>query len=589
MSNLTVRLATSTALLGVLVGFYNLPAKAQGELTEAPVDANNLTSSFVMIPDHNSTTARQTAESYASPVIHKAVKAVKAEPLVKLANARYNTKNELEGDLVVTDFFAKNATANLEANHYSYCIVKGHVDAAAESLKRLEQMGWVQVGIFSGLEGEHLNFGDIAGILFYNKEQNLYNVVWHGTANNRQGWEMNAENALITAEQIRSETIQKLHNELLHTLRENKSFRHFFGRTNKTLDALKEYVKEAITTNLSVEKLEKRRETLKKLITDNLPKIANKVDANDRKSLLEKIDAVFAVKLEMLRMVEAERGLKFEGRAHRGYTLKVASALPEIVRLMKRHADTLDSEARKTARVATTGHSLGGAVTTIFGAAFKPNFEYIFGREFQTANNDIVIHALSSAPMGDNTFKSWTEKLVGLRNIVTMIVIEDKVTDAEFKRFIPDFVRMLVAKIPLIGRGAAGNLESEYAKHIGTLMIDSYNDVHARMEKHFPENVPAPYSPTRLVHKYLAAPHYGMKAKSDPIRFEPMLAAPLNGEDGYNVMLAKGFGLNNNAIGRPHSKILKQYYTDKAVAEGSPIMTLSAEMAESNSQAVPAL
>ena len=129
-----------------------------------------------------------------------------------------------DGTLSVTNTFMDVVDANLLANHLSYSLVKGNVQIADQVLDQLNNLGWEKVGLFSALEGKYLNFADTAGLILYNKEKNIYTVVWHGTASNAEGWETNVDAQLIASSDIRDEIIKSLSDEVTSLLQTEKSW-----------------------------------------------------------------------------------------------------------------------------------------------------------------------------------------------------------------------------------------------------------------------------------------------------------------------------------------------------------------------------
>lgn len=570
MSLLTKRIALSTALCTTLAGLYSLPVNARAidpaESSTPPQartviesDQNIIVIHETELTDNLNATANQTKEEqpvkaqapvattdkYTSPEIARAVETVKNQSLLTRKN----------GQPEVSDFFMQNASANLIANDYTYALVKGNVQLSDQLLTQLNKLGWEQAGVFSALEGNHLNFGDIAGVVLYNRMQNLYNVVFHGTASNIHGWETNLDNELIAASEIKSEIIGKMRNELIHNLRQEKGIlKRFFNGTNSKLNQLVDFVKANMTTDMSIQELLAFKDLLKAKVNEIIPRVANKQDKQTKRTLLESINAVFAVKTELLNSIRDGESLDYKGKAHRGYVLKVASAMPEIVTILRMHA--AKNSRIDEARMMNSGQSMAGALTKIFAASFNRVSKEIFGRELNASNNGMLVHALSAAPTADYTFKNNFERTVGLDNIVDQKVDSDIVPVADVASHIPDAVKVVAAKIPIAGKALVGKIESDYAPQIGTPMIDSHADVHARADKHFPGKKPSFFSPLkRAVHNNVELPHYGINLYDNPptgedfgreAHFEPALATPMDGRAGYNDMLKRG--VNANAL-----------------------------------------
>jgi hypothetical protein len=535
---------------------------------------------------------------------------------------------EKNGKPQVTNTFADMAMVNLLANHLSYCLVKGNVELAEEPMDKLLAMGWEKVGMFSALEGKYLNFSTTAGMVLYHKEKNMYTVVWHGTASNGAGWESNVDAELIeTAGTSLSRNVVSSLNLELHAVLDAEIAAN---KGNKDLIGTLNYLKSLVN---STEKNAAQLRALFDIFRNGLPDIAdNAYDRNQKSdkdkanalknvSLKEKIESVFAVKLETLDMVERNQsGMNFEGKTHRGFTLKVASGQEELDQILSRHAQSLNEHQRKSARVVLTGHSMAGALAKISAVALMNRFENIFGQKLDNnKEHRILVHALSAAAVGDENFKNYVEGTLGKANIFDQKCDKDNVP----KAFLTNGLHAFLESIPIVGKELASltGKYKGYAKQIGYAAVDTYADVKARAEALYPSKgfvsgakelgqhlvsdvannlSPAQYkadvqaeldavakekgrvskwdkvkahgkkllkrgalivaSPVIAAAKVIApmvvrnkveVPHYGVNmedAHKQPkgqeygrdAHFEPSLASPVDGVDGYNRMLTNG-------------------------------------------------
>ena len=532
---------------------------------------------------------------------------------------------EKDGKITASDTFADNAYANLLANDLSYCLVKGNVQLSDDALEKLNSMGWEKVGMYSALEGKHLNFGDVAGIILYNKVKNMYNIVWHGTASNAEGWQTNSDSALIRASDVSKEVVKTIKSELVSLFRAEKSSKSVFDVINRDIhDELIDVVENErnLGQNFSSEKILAFQSKLQKAlisINKKRPGFIKETNSSNGKNLFEKIDDVFQVKIEMLDSIKKNNiGRNYEGKTHRGYTLKVASAMNEINKIIANHARTLTKQDLTNARVMTTGHSMAGGLIKIFAAYFSGSFETIFGQKLEASQNRLLVHALSAAPCGDKQFKDDIERALGQGNIF------DQKTDIDIvpKAYLTENMLDWIESLPIVGKELVSLIgeRARYADQIGYAAIDDVQEVHNRVAKNFPgdnivnkglsfgkavasivsdninpikfsEDVAADMgnnsgffanvkafgknilkraanilvSPlivagravkNAVLHNKLAVPHYGINlGDSQPAgqqygrteHFEPALASPVNGKEGYNAMLENGLKIEQRS------------------------------------------
>lgn len=465
----------------------------------------------------------------AAPATQKVMLTKPHEPLILNQN----------GVKYASSVFLDNAHANNIASEYIYNTVKGDARLADKSMAELERMGWIRVGHFSALEGKYLNFGDMhSGVVLYNAAQNMYNVVWHGTAGSIKtengpstwaGWETNVDNDLIEARQVKSEVIRAIKAEVNSILRSQKTGLAFFNfQQTRTINAFMKALNESLNSTWSADKIQEFSNVFLNTLKAGLN--------NKAASIVEKIAAAFQVKIDMLRDIERTGfNVDFEGKAHRGFTLKVASAFPQIGKLIKAHSTAkLTPEQKQSARLMNSGHSMGAGLANVFTASMKKQFNKILGTNSKADDNRILLHVLSSPLVGDATFKHDIEKNVGINNIYNQIVKDDFVTLNKPLTYVPDALRSAVENLPVIGKQMATQCDGEYVSHIGTPAIDTANAVYGRRVQMFPEIAPG----------YMERPvysHYGIDTGDGRgAHFDSRLSTPLSGEDGYNSQLARG-------------------------------------------------
>jgi hypothetical protein len=317
MSNLNIRLATSTALVTALVGFFNLPSEAVGSEIMGGMDKPKAASvPLAQIIDEkdieNATTSKNSNKSGLT-ADEKVVQGKKAggrkltvEETQAEKDKQLNTTFEPmmvnnNGNLEFTEQFHKLADVTLLANHYAYCLTKGNTRLGDIALTQLHKQGFKQIGLFSALEGKHLDFWDhSAGVVLYNTAENIYFVVWRGTASNEEGWQTNFNNQLIAGGKMKSHLIETIRNEIVFTLLDEKGL-FFSGQHDAQLDEIMQYVKENLTTDLSIDEIIHFRDGLKKIVGEKLKELATKTPLTKEKvNLMTKIDAMFAAKLDLL-------------------------------------------------------------------------------------------------------------------------------------------------------------------------------------------------------------------------------------------------------------------------------------------------
>jgi hypothetical protein len=204
MSNIKVRLITSTALVTALVGFFNLPAGASNpEFMEGQTTAR--------------TTVSPGAYENVGPVNYDDLKAqlqIEMEQSQKkdsqddvqfehktnaLTNPYLEPLVEFKDGKVVARKVTKDVVDDLkDMNDLAYNMVKGygyHQELAQPVLERLQKAGWKWKN-FSGLEGLNSEFGISAGMVFYHPQKNLAKVVIAGTSSNDEGWHVNGKSNL---------------------------------------------------------------------------------------------------------------------------------------------------------------------------------------------------------------------------------------------------------------------------------------------------------------------------------------------------------------------------------------------------------
>lgn len=337
MSNLKIRLATSTALVTAMVGYFNLPAKANPDFVEGQ---NPVRISTVPIADHDQSAIMyddlKAEQNKLNNAFGKNSKnnQTENEPIAKKPLLTKDDKNRALKEVgaghlrpediqaqrdramnlqitplidtengIVSDRLIQNSKISFLTEDYAYCVTKGNVQLADQALQKLEAMGCKLLGSYSALEGKHMNFNTIAGSVFYNSEKNEYFIVWHGTASNEEGWQTNLDFQLVGASEIKDQILQVIRDEVITTLRDEKSpwlLGLFDGAEDPQLSKIMTFVKSNLTADLSIEELRKFRDKLKGLISSLAPKTANKQPTDKERALLEKIDSIFAVKMEML-------------------------------------------------------------------------------------------------------------------------------------------------------------------------------------------------------------------------------------------------------------------------------------------------
>lgn len=338
-------------------------------------------------------------------------------------------------------------------------------------------------------------------------------------------------------------------------------------KQNSIINAIMKKMNSSINTNWTAKQLEEYSVQFMKELEQKLPTLAHYKKSAKNLTLLEKISASFQVKIALLKELENSKyKINFEGKAHRGFTLKVASAMPQITAMIEQHTKTLKNKIKnsvydfakmyrteeqakmladklsdifseeqlKSARVMNTGHSMAAGLTKVFTASFANHFDRIFKTDETTKNNRILVHALSSPLVGDIAFKNAIESKIGVENIYDQIVEDDLVQINKPLTYLPDAFVAFLETLPIIGPQLATQCDVEYADHIGTPAVDTAHNVFERRNHKYTKIA------LGLLEK-LVYSHYGIDIDDGRgAHFDKELAIPLNGADGFNNQLAKG-------------------------------------------------
>jgi hypothetical protein len=228
---MTVRLATTTALVTTLCAFYNLPAQANGPELGVEVEVNRSGSAFTK--DSESPTSEKKAP-FAK--IFDMMTIAQALDTSRHVNARQqqvvgdqNTSPTfkplveiIDGRQTPTTAVTENFQLFKDMNEIAYGLIGGygeHNKRAVDLLEKLENkrvVGEVDEVLtdgttrkrkiydrdweykpFSGLEGVNSDFQTNSGVVFFNKKLNRIIVVAAGTSNNNEGWESNGKSSKV--------------------------------------------------------------------------------------------------------------------------------------------------------------------------------------------------------------------------------------------------------------------------------------------------------------------------------------------------------------------------------------------------------
>ncbi|MBX9804332.1 MAG: lipase family protein [Alphaproteobacteria bacterium] len=145
-----------------------------------------------------------------------------------------------DGTFSLTPFLGEINKDLLALNELSYSMVKGHVALSDLKMVELEEQGWKLIAGMTGLEGMSSYFGDLSGLVYYNKLKRLIAVVYHGTSTIDDGvgagWTTNINVPIINPRAIKSKTAA---GDSLHALdmagSVHKGFAHKYVTTQEDL------------------------------------------------------------------------------------------------------------------------------------------------------------------------------------------------------------------------------------------------------------------------------------------------------------------------------------------------------------------
>lgn len=363
----------------------------------------------------------------------KLQRSVIAETLIK----------ETEEGKVASSLLTNMQDTILRMNDLSYNLVKGggkFLEFSTNEMENLQKEGWV-IRSFTGLEGDRSTFEDLSGIVCYNRAQNVITVVYHGTANNAEGWETNFDGQLVKGNQIQKVMTKDLFEETRATLKAVAE--------KSNITELKTFLKSKMKSEeFGKDTIVQAQQMVEKLMAEN------KLEAEIGNDMLHQ----FKMKLDICDYLE-KTGCKIEGDVHSGFAKKYYSTKQEVMCLLKEFVDTMTPEQKKNVKVVFSGHSQAGGTGNLALADIAANHgKELFGSGFDNKNSGTFNgYFLSAARAGTKDFVKWAHDYVGQDNIARQNVAGDPVPIAAVDSEMGKFVRKnLPAAGKILSKEASG-------------------------------------------------------------------------------------------------------------------------------------
>jgi hypothetical protein len=391
--------------------------------------------------------------------LHKATEQMKQNISIHLIRETTNGK-------VASQLLKNMQDPLLRMNELSYNMVKGggkFLQFAVNEQEKLQAEGWTIKG-FTGLEVDRSTFEDLSGIVCYNPSLNVITVVYHGTANNAEGWETNFDAHKIEGKKVLKELQKDMYDET------RKSLKAVSQKSNIT--ELKKFLKDIESKDFGKENILQAQKMVEQLVAEN------KIETELGNHLLHQ----FRMKVDLIDYME-KTGVKVEGEIHKEFTKKYYSTKQEVLGLLKETLATMTPEQKKNVKIIFSGHSQAGETGNLALADITTNHgKELFGADFDNQKSgNFNGYFLSAARVGDKNYAKWIHQNVGRDFIARQNVAGDPVPIAAAD----EQVTQLFQKIPAAGKilaKAAGNYEDT-----GHLLYDDGHEAWTRAKEIYKE------------------------------------------------------------------------------------------------------